>query len=520
MKSSLGVIAVLAASALLLLSQARPGDGAATEAAGPRLLAGKAIYDQHCAACHGLSGDGLGPASVWLFPRPRNFSAGLFKIKSTPSVALPTDEDLIQTVTLGMPGSSMPGFSYLSEQERRDVVEYVKHLTTYEDETGRRLNRFENAEANGQLAPPIDVSREPPATIQTLVQGAELFTSLACITCHGETGAGDGPSASTLKDTEGLFLPPRDFNTGAFRGGASGRDLYLRIAAGMPGTPMAPFGDDVMSQEERWSLVHYIQSLRRKDRDIDDILAPQDHSMEARRLAQIPTDLRDPIWDRMDPVRVPLNPLWPEPEPVPAVSVRAVHDGRHIAFLLQWRDPIPNGAPVRVQDFQDSAALQFALGDATPFLGMGDPQNPVNLWIWKAGWQQEINGERPDVNTVYASMHTDLYPEASPLYRTAEAAGNLFAVPSRTSPIEDANATGFGTLEAQPAKGQNVQGKGLWFDGHWSVLFVRELQSSDPDDVAFSPGKPVQVAFAIWDGENRDRNGRKVISNWFRLTLR
>jgi mono/diheme cytochrome c family protein len=39
---------------------------------------GKAVYDQHCAACHGINGDGKGPASVWLFPRPRNFSAGFF----------------------------------------------------------------------------------------------------------------------------------------------------------------------------------------------------------------------------------------------------------------------------------------------------------------------------------------------------------------------------------------------------------------------------------------------------------
>jgi hypothetical protein len=40
---------------------------------------------QHCAACHGTNGDGNGPASVWLYPKPRDFSAGQFKIKSTPA---------------------------------------------------------------------------------------------------------------------------------------------------------------------------------------------------------------------------------------------------------------------------------------------------------------------------------------------------------------------------------------------------------------------------------------------------
>src|SRR5512139_4137704 len=74
------------------------------------LQAAKVLYDTHCAACHGAAGDGTGPASVWLFPRPRDFSAGLFKLKSTPGTALPTDEDLLSTVTRGMPGSSMPSF--------------------------------------------------------------------------------------------------------------------------------------------------------------------------------------------------------------------------------------------------------------------------------------------------------------------------------------------------------------------------------------------------------------------------
>src|SRR5688572_25141528 len=90
---------------------------------------GKTVYQQHCAACHGVNGDGNGPASVWLFPKPRNFSAGLFKIQSTPPGSPPTDEDLFQTVTRGMPGSSMPSFTYLSEQDRKEVVQYVKQLT-------------------------------------------------------------------------------------------------------------------------------------------------------------------------------------------------------------------------------------------------------------------------------------------------------------------------------------------------------------------------------------------------------
>src|SRR5207244_1215668 len=77
---------------------------------------------------------------------------------------------------------------------------------------------------------------EPPVTVQALAQGVALYQKLQCFMCHGETGAGDGPNASALKDTQGLYLPPSDFNTRPFRGGYTGRDLFLRTVIGLAGT--------------------------------------------------------------------------------------------------------------------------------------------------------------------------------------------------------------------------------------------------------------------------------------------
>jgi mono/diheme cytochrome c family protein len=432
-------------------------------------------------------------------------------------MALPTDDDLLTTVTRGMPGSSMPSFTYLTEPERRAAVAYVKELTAYTDDSGKRINRFEQARQEGQLAAPIQVPPEPPVTVAALAEGAKVFSKLLCITCHGETGAGDGPNASTLKDTQGLYLPPRDFNTGAFRGGHTGRDLYLRIATGMPGTPMVAFGPEVMTDDERWSVVHYIQSLRRKEIEINDILAPQDDIVRvSRRAGELPSSPLDPLWDGMDPIRVVLNPLWPETNLVYAVAVRGIHDGRRMAMLCTWKDPIADGAPVRVQDFQDALALQFAMSQTIPFLGMGDTNNPVNLWQWKAGWQQELDGTRQDMREQYVSMHVDTYFDTS--YRTATDAGNILSIQHK-SPVEDANAWGFGRLQPQSASQQNVSGKGVWRDGFWSVLLVRDLASKDAEDVQFVPGRTTPVAFAVWDGQNRDRNGRKLVSNWHKLLL-
>jgi DMSO reductase family type II enzyme heme b subunit len=142
----------------------------------------------------------------------------------------------------------------------------------------------------------------------------------------------------------------------------------------------------------------------------------------------------------------------------------------------------------------------------------------VNIWQWKAGWQQEVEGHRTDMHDLYASMHVDLYSQTNTLYRTAEAAHNLMAEPHR-SPVEDANARGFGTLTAQRPEGQNVRGRGVWHDGFWNVVFLRELESPEADDVKFGAGRPAPVAFAVWNGEQRDRNGRKVVSNWYQLVL-
>ena len=480
---------------------------------------GRALYDQHCAACHGAKGDGNGPASVWLYPKPRDFSAGLFKIKSTPGQSLPTDQDLYQSVTRGLPGSSMPSFAYLTDTERREVVQYVKGLTAFTDSSGKLVNRFEEAAINGTLAAPIEVPPESAATVQELTLGRDTFRKMQCALCHGETGAGDGPQVPTLKDASGVPVRPRDFNTGLFRGGHTGPDLYLRIHNGLAGTPMVPYGPEQLKPEERWALVHFVQSLRRTDVAVNDLLAPENSTIRVTRVSVLPTEPIAQAWEGLDPVRVPLNPLWPEPNQIYAVAVSALTDGKRLAVLLQWRDELPQNAAIRVQDFQDGAALQFSLSGRYGFIGMGDKDNPVNLWSWKAGWQAEaVAGSAPEMDAAYNSMHVDTYFQPERRFATAVSAGNVISQPHK-SPIEDANASGFGSFQSQPISQQNVAGKGVWHDGFWNVLFVRDLKSRDADDVKFIAGKPVPVAFAIWNGEQRDRNGRKMVSNWYQLIL-
>ncbi len=89
----------------------------------------RGLYREHCAHCHGISGDGAGPTAAFLNPYPRDFRLGKFKFKSTPLRQAPTDEDLVNILRNGIPGTAMPSFRTLNPQEIKALVDYVKYLT-------------------------------------------------------------------------------------------------------------------------------------------------------------------------------------------------------------------------------------------------------------------------------------------------------------------------------------------------------------------------------------------------------
>ena len=66
------------------------------------LSAGKNIYLQSCAVCHGISGKGDGVVAGNLEVKPRNFTDGKFKVRSTRSGQVPLDEDLYKILSRGM----------------------------------------------------------------------------------------------------------------------------------------------------------------------------------------------------------------------------------------------------------------------------------------------------------------------------------------------------------------------------------------------------------------------------------
>ncbi|MBM4440480.1 MAG: cbb3-type cytochrome c oxidase subunit II [Candidatus Rokubacteria bacterium] len=206
---------------------------------------GGVVYRQRCVGCHGPDGDGNGAAATFLSPRPRDFTAAVFKFRSTPSGSLPTDGDLFRTVTRGVRWTAMPTWHELPDKDRLAVVAFIKGFST--------RWREEKPE------PPLH-ARPPAATPALVARGAELYVRAKCWECHGEDGRGDGPSAAQLKDDGDRPVQPTDFTRGQLKGGAQPFDVFRTMTNGLDGTPMPSFAD-TMTDDERWAISYYVLSL-------------------------------------------------------------------------------------------------------------------------------------------------------------------------------------------------------------------------------------------------------------------
>ena len=250
----IAVIAILLATPLLVPAQ--QGESHIGKVTG-HADSGKQLYFRYCWGCHGFRGDGNGenwlptggyPNSPSLNIQPRNFVAGTFKCRSTPTGTLPTDQDLYDSLVRGLTNSSMPSWITLTTQNRADLIAFIKTLS----------ERWKTEKAGAEITVPA----EPALTVQGIQHGKELFTKLECWKCHGPAGRGDGPSAATLTDSNDQPIRPYNFAEGSrFKCGATNQDLYKIFMTGLDGTPMPSFAD-VIKPEDAWDLVHYLRTLQ------------------------------------------------------------------------------------------------------------------------------------------------------------------------------------------------------------------------------------------------------------------
>lgn len=210
--------------------------------------AGAQLYYRYCWGCHGARGNGDGENAPYLNILPRNFVAAVFKCRSTPTGTLPVDSDLFNTIYRGFNFTNMPSWKALTAQNRADLVAFIK--------------TFSVRWVTEKPGDPIQVPPEPKLTVEGIKHGGELFQKLECWKCHGQEGRGDGPSASTLTDSNDQPIRPYNFTSdNRSKCGQTNADLYRIFMTGLDGTPMPSFAD-VVKPEDAWDLVHYLRTLQ------------------------------------------------------------------------------------------------------------------------------------------------------------------------------------------------------------------------------------------------------------------
>jgi mono/diheme cytochrome c family protein len=240
----LGIVALLVAP---IVASAQQGESHIGKVSG-HADAGRQLYFRYCWGCHGFRGDGNGENGQYLNILPRNFVAGTFKCRSTPTGTLPTDQDLFNSLERGLINSNMPSWVELTDQNRADLVAFIKTFSP----------RWKTEKAGD----PIPVPSEPKLTLESIKHGQQLFQKLECWKCHGQEGRGDGPSASTLTDSNDQPIRPYNFAAGSrFKCGTTNHDVYKIFMSGLDGTPMPSFAD-VVKPDEAWDLVHFLRTLQ------------------------------------------------------------------------------------------------------------------------------------------------------------------------------------------------------------------------------------------------------------------
>ncbi len=434
---------------------------------------GRRIYMKRCAQCHGEHGDGKGPAHDVFLPPPRDFTSGLYKIRTTPSGELPTDDDLRRVIRNGMPYTGMPAWTSLSEDDITHLIYFIK--------------TFNEDFASPYAQPtPIKIPDPPPLTEESIVRGRKVYEANQCFDCHGNQGRGDGKSAPTLTDEWGDPIRPADLTKRwTFRGGGTRRDIYRTFTTGLNGTPMPSYE---IPEKERWDLVNYVYSLSRDEPNYATVVTARfvPDSIELERGRALFADAPPALFPVVGQVIEPGREFYPG---VNAMEVRAIYNARKIAFLLTWHDmvadrtgscgpdlPVPRFDPEHPDTtgrFCDAVAIQLPTqmpaGQVKPYFLFGDSQHPVDLWF------------------------ADLSRNTPRLYR------------------------GKGSNQISPAADYPLEMTASYQEGEWAVLFVRDREVEK--GLSFQPGTFVPIAFSVWDGFNHERGNKRGITSWYYLYL-
>ena len=210
------------------------------------LVIGKKVYTESCAVCHGLSGKGDGVVAGNLEVKPRNFTDGKFKVRSTRSGQVPLDEDLYRILSRGMGhDNAMPTWSHLPPNSKHAVIEYIKTFAP------KKFSRQHRAKV-------VPMPPRKANTRESIAAGKQWYLDIECAKCHGMNGHADGPSTKTLKDSWGNKIVPPDLSKPwLFIGGSEAEDIYRTLSTGLTGSAM-PALEGTLNEDQTWDLVNFL----------------------------------------------------------------------------------------------------------------------------------------------------------------------------------------------------------------------------------------------------------------------
>lgn len=494
--------------------------------------AGKRVYFTKCVWCHGVDGAGDGPAADRLWPRPRNFNQGTFKIRHTASGELPLfdatkpvagQNDLFETVTHGLPGSAMPPWDgILTEEQRIQVLSFVTTQLVKD-------RKFDDKASETQTVLQLASIKPVAASKESLDKGAQLIVDKKCIECHGTEGRGDG-NAFNLKDDWGFPIQPADWHKcwnfrGSRRDPYNVKNIFRTFSTGINGTPMPSFADST-SIEERWHIANFVNSLC--ERDMEGNPLPIDPLTDKPKInfvipsspieGEISDDPENDMWKNQQRRYVAMGgQITHKPRNfvnrIDDIWVKSLYNDKNVVFLIQWDDRTKSVAEAKLPWQPTQVNLdEYGVKEHEPKTGedgsIAARQNKYTVYNDAIAFQFPVKWQ-------------EIPPPFKPRYLWGD---QKFAVDitkwEADGTIRSFTGTGWDQdFEEREDFNEKVKVmKAEWKNGRWSVMISRPLKGDYDEDTQFDMGKYIPTVFFAWDGHNGDA-GRKMAVSAFYYTF-
>jgi mono/diheme cytochrome c family protein len=506
----------------------------APEPSADMIEAGKRVYFTKCVWCHGVDGAGDGPGADRLWPRPRNFNQGTFKIRHTASGELPLfdakkpvagQNDLFETVTHGLPGSAMPSWEgILTEEQRLQVLSFVTTQLVKD-------RKFTDKQSESQTILQLDDLKPIAPTEESLKKGAELVVEKKCVECHGADGRGDG-NAFNLKDDWGFSIQPANWHKcWNFRGSRQDpynvKNIFRTFSTGVNGTPMPSFADNT-TVEERWHIANWVNFLCEREADGKPLAIdpqadkPKINFVVSSGLAvgEISADPEHESWKNRARRYVAMGgQITHKPRNfvnrIDDIWVKSLYNDTHIAFMFQWDDRTKSVAEGKLPWAPTSVNIDVKEQDPKTGEEGSIAMHQNNYTVYNDAIAMET-----------AVKWKDLPAPIKPRY--------LFGS-NEQFPVDIVKWEADGSLRAFKGTGwdkdfeerfnyeENIKILySEWKNGRWTVIVQRPMGNKKDqeydEDTFFEMGQYIPTVFFAWDGHNGDA-GRKMAVSAFYYTF-